>query len=168
MIAGLTQAQVAAYHSVSSAGTAPNSPELATVLFSLIFDNGNRLALGAAGALLYSCIPLVFHKSCQVSFLIVGYVICYSPLPCPHPFPDITFILNPSVAVVQFCWSTPPSTSECSKSCWSGIYMVYRVRKTTELCSAWKQTKIFISLLQSPAVILFLCFFFKALVLRSR
>lgn len=58
MIAGLTQAQVTAYHSVSSAGTAPNSPELATVLFSLIFDNGNRLALGAARALLYGALFL--------------------------------------------------------------------------------------------------------------
>lgn len=58
MIAGLTQTQAAAYHSVSSAGTVPNSPELATVLFSLRSENGNRLVVGAAGALLYGALLL--------------------------------------------------------------------------------------------------------------
>lgn len=58
MIAGLTQTQAAADHGVSSAGTIPNSPELATVLFSLSSDNGNRLAVGAAGALLYGALLL--------------------------------------------------------------------------------------------------------------
>lgn len=58
MIAGLTQTRAAACHSVSSAGTIPNSPELASVLFSLSSDNGNRLAVGEARTLLYEALLL--------------------------------------------------------------------------------------------------------------
>lgn len=67
MIAGFTQSQAAAYHSVSSAGTAPDSPELATVLFSLSAANGNGLAVGAAGALLYGALLLYTARFPQIS-----------------------------------------------------------------------------------------------------
>lgn len=88
---------------------------------------------------LYSCIPPVFHKSCQVSFLIVGYVIRYAPLPCPHPFPDIT--LDPALALVQFCWSTPPWTSECSESFWLGeSYGVWNMKSYKALSSLGKKS----------------------------
>lgn len=88
MIADLTQTQAAADHSVSSAGTAPDSPELATVLFSLSSDNGNRLAVGAAGALLYGALLLYtsgFPQILPSEFPDCGlcHLLCSPSLPPP-------------------------------------------------------------------------------------
>lgn len=64
MIAALARTQAAADHSVSSAGTAPEAPELATVLFSLSSHNGSRLAVGA---LLYGALLLYTSGFPQIS-----------------------------------------------------------------------------------------------------